>query len=134
MTNLKMRELIKDHIKDFASEKIQYEAWFIQDKIISNPNEDYCMLFDDRRIEDFVYAKDNYLTQKENDELKILIDMLNEYADIHKNWQGYLEFDSEKVYYDPKWHKIRKQAKNLYELLDTNEGLEELKIVENWSY
>lgn len=134
MTNKEVRELIKDHIHDFSSKEIQYEAWFIRKKIISTPNEDYCMLFDDWKIEKYVYAKDNYLTRNENNELKELIDMLNNYGNKHRNSLGFLELNPEIVYYDEEWGKIRKQAELLYKLLSKEEGLENLKIVENWTY
>jgi len=129
-----MRAIIKDHIEDFASKEIQYEAWFIGEKLRSHPGEDYAMLFDDRNIEKFVYAKNNYLTKKENDALKYFIDILDEYAEPHKDKNGFLDFDAEKVYNDPKWEKIREEAKKLYELLDKEEGIETLPIVEDWRY
>jgi len=129
-----MREIIKDHINDFASKEIQYEAWFVQNKLWSNPNEDYCMLFDDRSIEKYVYAKDNYLTKKENDELKRFIDILKNYANKHKDEKGFYNFDSKKVFDDPEWETIRQEAKNLYLLLKKEEGIENLKFVEDWRY
>jgi len=134
MTNKEMREIIKDHIHDFASKEIQYEAWFVQDKLWSNPNEDYCMLFHDRSVEDFVYAKDNYLTKEENDELKKFIDILNNYSKKHNDEKGFLNFDSKEVFYDPEWEIIRQEANNLYLLLEKEEGIENLKFVEDWHY
>ena len=99
---------------------------------ISNPGEDYCLLFDDLRIEEYVYAKDNYMTKVENNELKKLIDLLNIYGNKHRNDNGFLDFDTSEVYNDPEWEKIREQATILYELLEKEEGLEKLKLVEDW--
>jgi len=129
-----MREIIKDHINDFASKEIQYEAWFIRDKLWSSPNEDYCMLFNDRAIEKYVCTKDNYLTKRENDALKKFIDILNNYANKHKDEKGFLNFDSKKVFYDSEWEAIRQEAKNLCLLLEKEEGIEDLKFIEDWHY
>jgi len=134
MTNKEMREIIMDHIIDFADKEKQYEAWFVQKTMISNPGEDYVMLFDDRHIEEFVNAPNNYLTKKENEELEKFIDILNSYADKHKDEQGYLDFDAEEVFYDPEWEVIRQEAQKLYDLLEKAEGVEELEIVDDWKY
>lgn len=134
MTNKEMREIIKDHIYDFSSKKTQYEAWFVCDEIISHPNEDYCMLFNDRHIEKYIYSKDNYMTEKENQELKRLVNILNIYGDKYKGSDGFLNFDAEKVYNDPEWESIRLQAQKLYNLLEKEEGIENLKFTEDWKY
>ncbi len=134
MINKEMREIVKDYIHIFSSKEMQYEAWFVCDKIISSTNEDYCMLFDDISIEKYVYAKDNYMTKQENNQLKKLIDMLNEYQDKASNTKGFADFDSEKVYNDPVWEEIRKQAKKLYNLLEKEDGIEELNFLDDWTY
>ncbi len=134
MTNKARREQVKEHILDFSSKEIQYEAWFVSTKIRSTADEDFCMLFDDLGIEDYVYAKDNYMTKQENNELKELINMLNEYKDKHSNTKGFADFDSETVYNDPVWEKIRQQAKKLYNILEKENGIEELTFVDDWTY
>lgn len=134
MTNKDMREIIMDHINDFASKEIQYESWFIQKIMISSPNEDYCMLFDDRGVEDFVNAPNNYLTEIENKELQKFINILNLYANKHKDEKGFLNFDPNYVFYDLEWENIRQEAQKLYQLLQKGEDIEKLKIIDNWTY
>lgn len=129
-----MREIIMDHINDFASKEIQYEAWFIQKIMISSPNEDYCMLFNDRGIEDFVNAPNNYLTEIENKELQKFINTLNLYANKYKDEKGFLNFDPNYVFYDLEWENIRQEAQKLYQLLKKGEGIEKLEIIDNWTY
>ena len=134
MTNKFVRAEVMNLVNDFASKEIQYEAWFIQENLRSNPCEDYCLLFDDLVIEDYVYSKDNYMTKKENDALNAFIDMLNVYGDKHRGSDGFLGFDEDVVYNDPEWENIRKEATKLYNLLEKEEGIEELKFVEDWKY
>lgn len=133
MTNKDLREQIQEMIHDFSSKERQYEAWFVCKRIISSPDEDYCMFFDDLGIESYVNFNDNYFTKKENQELKKFINSLNEYGNKHRDLKGFLDLDAEIVYNDPEWEKIREQAKCLYDLLAQEEGLEELTLIKNWT-
>jgi hypothetical protein len=134
-SNKFFREDLKEFLEFFYSKELQNEIWFLRDeKTREDPSEFYCMFFDDFGVEDFVYAKDNYLTKKENDALKSFIDVLSNYADKYKDENGFLNFNSKQVYNDPEWKKIRREAKKLYLLLEKEEGVENLKIMENWNY
>lgn len=135
LSNKFLREDLKEFLEFFYSKELQNEIWFLRDaNVREDPNEFYCMLFNDFGVEDFVYAKDNYLTKKENDELKKFIDILNNYANKHKDDKGFYNFDSKEVFYDPEWETIRQEANNLYLLLEKEEGIENLKFVEDWRY
>ncbi|MBU0632392.1 hypothetical protein KKA17_07095 [bacterium] len=135
LSNKFCRENLKEFLELFASKEIQYEIWFLRDeKTREDPNEFYCMLFDDFGVENFVAVKNNYLTIKENDELKRFIDMLNDYADKHKDEKGFLDFDSKEVFYDPEWESIRQEAQKLYFLLEKGENIESLTFIEDWHY
>lgn len=39
-----------------------------------------------------------------------------------------------KVYNDAEWNKVRQEAQGLYSFLEKEEGIEDLKFVENWHY
>ncbi len=135
LSNKFFREDLKGFLELFYSKELQNEIWFLRDaNVREDPNEFYCMLFDDFGVEDFVYAKNNYLTKKENDELKRFIDILKNYSNKHRDEKGFLNFDSHEVFYDPEWEIIRQEAKNLYLLLEKEEDIENLKFVEDWRY
>ncbi|NQY94330.1 MAG: hypothetical protein HRT43_09215 [Campylobacteraceae bacterium] len=136
MTNKERREQIKDHIHEFSLKERQYEAWLVCDEIVSSTDEDYSILFDDLGIEYYVDAKYNYMTKQENDELKNFVYMLNEYRVYYDKNYGLVDnsFDSEKVYNDAEWDKVRQEAKRLYNLLEKEEGIENLIFIENWNY
>lgn len=135
MTNKFFREDLMEFIEMFASKEIQKEIWFEREvNKREDPNEFYCMLFNDFSVEDFVNAPNNYLTEIENKELQKFINILNLYANKYKDEKGFLNFDSNYVFYDLEWENIRQEAQKLYQLLQKGEGIEKLEIIDNWTY
>ena len=76
----------------------------------------------------------DYLTENENQELQKFINTLNLYANKHKDENGFLNFNSNYVFYDLEWEEIRQKAQKLYQLLQKEDGVESLKIIDNWTY
>ena len=106
------RNNIRQAVDSIADEQYQRRAWFGGGPEESSPTEEYCMLFDNGAIEDFLCRNDAGLNQYQIDSGKHLVELMNQLSKTvpkHINPSDLID--------DPRWVKIRQAAKDFLAML-----------------
>lgn len=99
-------------LERIADEDYQRLAWFNRHREISSPGELICQLYDDHLFDDFVESEGIGLLPDQRREARRFSELMTEFCEATPN-----KLDAHLVIDDPRWVKIREEARQLLRVL-----------------